>query len=96
MMQAERFSGSTRIYPNSTRVSKVKLLPVVHRMEFVGRIHAVVEKYWAFSLAIVNEVADLGIGRVLVDWHLKTKKSAELMHLSCCLGMYEHHETAVE
>ena len=34
--------------------------------------------------------------RVLVGWHLKTKKSAELMHLSCCLGMYEHHETAVE
>ncbi len=65
-------------------------------MEFVSRTHAVVERYWAFSLARVNEVADLGIGCVLVDWYLKTKKSAELMHLSCCFGMYEHHETAVD
>ena len=43
-----------------------------------------------------NEVADLGIGCTLVDWYLNAKKSAELMHLACCLGRYEYHETAVE
>ena len=86
MMQTQRFSGSTRIYPTSTRVSKVEMLPVVLRMEFVSRTHAVVEKYWARFLAIVNEVDDHGIDCVLIGWYLKTKKSAESMNLSCCLG----------
>ena len=62
------------------------MLPVVLRMEFVSRTHAVVEKYWARFLAIVNEVDDHGIDCVLIGWYLKTKKSAESMNLSCCLG----------
>jgi hypothetical protein len=57
-MMAEMFSDSTRIYPISTRISKVEMFPVVNCIEFVIRIHAVVEKCWAFLLAIVNEVDD--------------------------------------
>ncbi len=55
------------------------------RLEIDSCLRGVVEKYWAYNLAIVGRVSNLGIRLTVVDCILMAGKSAETNNRSCCV-----------